>query len=59
MWSILRGWSGFMMANLVKYYLKKKVTKATRPKIMVIGIHKCSNIKRINAMFVKDFKTVK
>ena len=22
-WSILRGWSGFMMANLVKYYLKK------------------------------------
>ena len=33
---------------------QKEVTKATRQKIMVIGIHKCSNRKRINAIYVKD-----
>ena len=33
--------------------------KATRQKIMVIGIHKCSNRKRINAIYVKDFKLAK
>ena len=31
-------------------------SKATRQKIMVIGIYKWSNRKRSNAMYVKDFK---
>ena len=33
--------------------------KATRQKIMVIGIHKCNNRKRINAIYVKHFKFAK
>ena len=51
--SILRGWSNSVMVNLVTTY--KEVMKATRQNIMVIGIHKCSNRKSINATNVKDF----
>ena len=46
--------------NLITTYTQKEVTKATRQKIMVIGIHKCSNQKRINAIiYVRDFKFAK
>ena len=41
------------MVNLITTL--KEVTKATRQEIMVIGLHKCSNQKRINAIYVRDF----
>ena len=46
------------MVNLVTTYLKRGY-KSYQAKIMVIGIHKCSNRKRINAIYVKDFKFAK
>ena len=45
------------MVNLIT--TQKEVTKASRLKITVIGIHKCSNRKRINAIYVNDFKLAK
>ena len=45
--------------NLIATYTQKEVTKATTQKIMVIGIHKCSNQKRINAIYVRDFNFAK
>ena len=53
--SILRGNNlSFIMVNLVA--TKVEITKASRQKFMVIGnVHKCSNRKRINAIYVKNF----
>ena len=45
------------MVNLVTTYLKRGY-ESYQAKIMV-GIHKCSNRKRINAIYVKDFKFAK